>query len=440
MAINPMISLSGKGVELQNPLDQYARVMAVQSAQNQNALGQMQLQQEKERIGAENAMNKAYSKAYNAQTGETDLNSLRASLASGGYGAKIPELEKRMNELKSQQLAQQKIQGDVLDSSLKRSRGFLDTIDPNAPDAVNQFLAWHQANHNDPIIGPALAARGMTMENSQQHVAQMLQQPGGLAQLINESKVGAEKFMELNKAQLSTQDLGGQVVSRAFNPMTGQLTTIGSDRKSLSPGQAQSLSNEARRLNLAEQAAARDADPEFQQRLAQARTAGQAMAQGQVDALQALPKVLDRAKNGINMIDELIGKRDSNGKLVGKATVHPGFETAVGATWRPGLRFVPGTDTADFMARFEQLQGTTFLEAYESLRGSGAITNIEGEKGTQAITRMSTSTSEKEFVKAAMELQDVLRKGVENARKKAGGAAKSVQPSAPSEVKFLGFE
>jgi len=39
---------------------------------------------------------------------------------------------------------------------------------------------------------------------------------------------------------------------------------------------------------------------------------------------------------------------------------------------------------------------------------------------------MSVSTDEKEFIRAAMDLQDVIRKGVENAQKRAarpGGAA-----------------
>lgn len=38
MAVNPAIALGVKGIELQDPLAQYGRVMAIQGAQQQNAL------------------------------------------------------------------------------------------------------------------------------------------------------------------------------------------------------------------------------------------------------------------------------------------------------------------------------------------------------------------------------------------------------------------
>ena len=41
--VNPNIALSTRGVELQDPLAQYGRVMAIQQAGNQNALAQYQL-------------------------------------------------------------------------------------------------------------------------------------------------------------------------------------------------------------------------------------------------------------------------------------------------------------------------------------------------------------------------------------------------------------
>lgn len=48
MPLNPNISLAYKGIELQDPLAQYGKVMALQSAQQQNALAQRQMQQEEE--------------------------------------------------------------------------------------------------------------------------------------------------------------------------------------------------------------------------------------------------------------------------------------------------------------------------------------------------------------------------------------------------------
>ena len=452
MAVNPAIALGVKGIELQDPLAQYGRVMAIQGVQQQNALAQLQMRQAEREQEATNALNRAYAEAYNPQTGDVDINRLRTSLASGGYGSKLPDIEKKLGEVKTQRLTQQKTEGEVLDAALKRSRGFLETLDPNAPGAAEAYIAWHEANHKDPIIGPALAARGVTADQSRGRIAQLIQTPGGLARLINESKLGTEKFMELNKPQLSTTDVGGEVVSRTFAPLTGELKTIGTEKKTMAPGEAERIKNEGlriglegRRVAVLEENARREADPAFQQRMGAARATGEAIAKGDVAAVQALPKVISRAEEGVRLIDELIGKRDSKtGKLIEGSKPHPGFQNAVGATWLPGARFIPGTDAAGFMSRFDQIKGASFLEAFESLKGGGAITEKEGQKGTDAINRMSTSTDEKEFIRAAMDLQDVIRKGVQNAQTRAaraGGAAPAA-PAAPAAggVKFLGFE
>jgi len=148
--------------------------------------------------------------------------------------------------------------------------------------------------------------------------------------------------------------------------------------------------------------------------------------------------VLSRAEEGIRLIDELIGKRDSKGRLIEGSKPHPGFENTVGATWVPGARLVPGTDAAGFMARFDQIKGASFLEAFEALKGGGAITEKEGGKGTDAINRMSIATDEKEFIRAAMDLQDVVRKGVENAQKRAARAG-SAAPAAPTSGGVIDF-
>jgi len=440
MPINPNIALAVKGIELQDPLAQYGRVAAIQGAQQQNQLAQLQMQQVQREQESTNALNRAYAEAYNPQTGEVDVNKLRGSLSTGGFGSKLPGIEKGLLELGEAKTKQQKAQVDLLDSKLKQSRQFLETIDPTSPNAAEAYMQWHKANHADPVIGKALEARGITVDQSMQRIQQLLQTPGGLNRLINESKLGTEKFMELNKPQLSTTDLGGKVESRTFAPLTGELKTIGTQTKTMAPGEAERIKNEGlriglegRRVAVLEENNRRDADPEFQQRMGGARAVGEAIAKGDVAAMQALPKVIGRAEEGMRLIDELIGKRDSKtGQLLKGEKTHPGFQNAVGATWLPGARFIPGTDAAGFMSRFDQIKGASFLEAFESLKGGGAITEKEGQKGTDAINRMSTSTDEKEFIRAAMDLQDVIRKGVTNAQSRASRAGGGGAPAAPA--------
>jgi len=177
-------------------------------------------------------------------------------------------------------------------------------------------------------------------------------------------------------------------------------------------------------LKLKQEKELREKDPAFQQAISRAKATGEAIAKGDVAAVQALPKILDRANRSINLIDEMVGKqevRDKNGKIIQAATApHPGFNSAVG--FGLGERFLPGSPASDFQSRFEEIKGGAFLEAFESLKGAGAISEKEGEKGTTAITRMSLAQSEKEFMAAARDFQDVVRKGAANAQNRASQA------------------
>ncbi len=227
MAINPNISLAVKGIELQDPLAQYGRVAAIQGAQQQNQLAQLQMQQFQREQESTNALNRAYAEAYNPQTGEVDVNRLRGSLATGGLGSKLPGIEKGLSELKTAQTAQQKGQVELLDSKLKQSRSFLDTLDPNDPASAEAYMQWHRANHADPVIGKALEARGITVDQSMQRIQQLMQTPGGLARLINESKLGTEKFMEMNKPTTQVVDQSGQRQVIQIPGLGGTPTTVG---------------------------------------------------------------------------------------------------------------------------------------------------------------------------------------------------------------------
>ena len=211
MALDPNIALGVRPMELANPLAQYGQVAQIQNAQNQNAMAQYQLESAKREQESVNALNQAYAKAYDPKTGQIDVNALRQTLAGGGFGSKLPGVEKSLLELGKLKTETQKAESELIDSKLKQSRQFLDTIDPTDPRAPEQYLAWHKANHSDPVLGPALAARGVTAEQSMARIQQAIQQgPQAFATLINQSKLGTEKFMELNKPTTSVVNRGGQ--------------------------------------------------------------------------------------------------------------------------------------------------------------------------------------------------------------------------------------
>lgn len=129
-------------------------------------------------------------------------------------------------------------------------------------------------------------------------------------------------------------------------------------------------------------------------------------AKNQAEAKAEVPLVVDLGNEAIQLVDDLIK--------------HKGFEKAVGTSSLNPLNKIPGTDANDFNIRLDQIKGKQFLQAFETLKGGGQITEIEGKKATDAISRMNPSASEEEFKKAAQEFKEVIMKGIERAKNKAG--------------------
>ena len=147
MPLDPVIAQGFRGIELQNPLDTYARVQQIQSAQQQNQLNALKMQEYQRENATNNALNQAYQAAYNPDTGAYDMNRLRGEVIRGGAGAKLPGIEEGMSKLRTQQFAQGKAETELADAKLKQARSFLDTINPADPNAPQQYIAWHEANH-----------------------------------------------------------------------------------------------------------------------------------------------------------------------------------------------------------------------------------------------------------------------------------------------------
>lgn len=139
------------------------------------------------------------------------------------------------------------------------------------------------------------------------------------------------------------------------------------------------------------------------------------------DFLEAYTDTTAKSRTGLNVLDQMIGDaRIEKGRIVipkGGRAPHPGFEGVVGLGF-PGVRFVQGTEAANFDGLLEQIKSNAFLKAFNDLRGGGSITVVEGDKATAALTRMSRAQSEIEFVRAAQEFRDTLRTGIKNADKR----------------------
>lgn len=136
-------------------------------------------------------------------------------------------------------------------------------------------------------------------------------------------------------------------------------------------------------------------------------------------AAQALPQVMQQGKTLIGAIDQMIGLKDAQGKVV--IPEHKGLKDVVGTMipfeYKP---FQGGTPGADFKAYYDQVQGGAFLEAVQRMKGTGAITEIEGTKATAALLRASKAQTPDAFRNAMSEFRDIIQTGMDMAATKAG--------------------
>jgi len=444
MPIDPNIALGLKAPQIESPMVHAARAAELSRANQQNMLGGMQMMELARANEQKNKMRDILSKVDPSAPPEAVNKMLEQAYIGAGDISGLMAHRKTLAESEA-------AQANVLKAKAQ-------TKQAEAGTAASEYEltkkkidhAWESvANSSTPEayrrnIEDSVTKKLITREQADQGLAELRR-----AEDMDMLRGGDTNFKQLRmssleklltaKDQLSRTepkyefvDIGGKKVRVQTNPNApGFDATQNELVKTATIGELETARHNKKtegiqgaELKLKQEKELREKDPAFQQAMAGAKARGEAIAKGDVAAVQALPKILDRANRSLALIDELVGKqevRDKNGKLIQQSTApHPGFNSAVG--FGLGERFVPGTSASDFQSRFEEIKGGAFLEAFESLKGAGSISEKEGEKATTAITRMSLAQSEKEFVAAARDLQDVVRKATVNAQNRASQA------------------
>ena len=441
MPLDSSIALGVRQPEYENPLKQYANVLAIQGAQNTNALAQYGLAKAKREDADQNALRASLS-GVDISTPEGQAAARNALLRSG----KVKEAA----EFDKSLLERRKITGEIDAKALETGVKALGLYREQLSNVTDPESAarWVAAQYSDPNLAPIVSRMGPM----DQAIAKIPRDPKGFQTWLAQNALGMDKFLEKNAPILSTKDVGGTVEDRTFRPLTGELSSLGTTAKTATPGDlltdargqvsnriaAGNLGVAQGNLSVSRQRLANETNPALQGSLAEAKAGGTERGQTVAKAALDLPNAIAKAEAAVGLIDQLVGDLnvDKNGKLMapkGKRAPHPGFESVVGATIVPGLRFVEGSDSAGFASLLDQIKGGAFLQAFETLKGGGQITELEGKTATQAITRLNKAQSEAEFVKAARELQGVVRDVAKRAKAKAGPAT---APAAGSVLKF----
>jgi hypothetical protein len=212
MPIDPRIALGYQAPQFESPVNMMGSLANIRNANNQNALAQYQLSSAQRADTVANTLNDAYQKAYNPQTGEIDAKLLRSAVAAGGAGSQLPAIEKGLAEADAARTERDIKTAALVGKQIELSRTALEGVDPNASNALEQYLAWHESNHANPVLAKYFASKGITAEKSRASIMATVTNPDGtvnrpaLAQMINESKLGTEKALENHYVD---QNLGG---------------------------------------------------------------------------------------------------------------------------------------------------------------------------------------------------------------------------------------
>lgn len=138
-----------------------------------------------------------------------------------------------------------------------------------------------------------------------------------------------------------------------------------------------------------------------------ARTKAQGQAEGKAagEASANLPQVETNAASILGAIDSLAND--------------PYLDSMLGPvnSRKPNL----SADSERVQSKMNQIGGQSFLQAFNMLRGGGQITEVEGQKATEAMARLNTAQSPKDYREALGELRDIVQRGVDKARRQAGG-------------------
>ena len=470
MPLDPSIILGAKPVQVDyaqlSPMNALTNVMKFKQADQESRLNALKMA-EYERTRTEEEGSRNY-------LAKTDLSTPEGRAGLRQFGKTGLAYEKSLSEQETAAVTRKKTEFEVQESRRKFVAQAQRDTSQNPSDA--NITAYKEDLMANPLFTDSEKAQmaagadrllAMPVNQRQTFMASQGASASDLKPTLTSQNLGK------TTQQLSTPAFGGPatVVPGSVQnvTMTAAQEREAADSATRLKQESQRIDLEGRRVNVAEAGSRRDAirlkqegdrlglegrrvvvleedakqkkDPVFQQTMAKAKATGEAIAKGEIAAKQALPGVIANATVALNVIDDMIGKqavKDASGKVIQAATApHPGFKDAVGATWKPGFRFIPGTNASDFQSYQDQIEGAAFLSAFESLKGGGAISEKEGAKATAAKLRMKLAQSETEYVKAAREFQEVVRTGVENARQKfgAGGAI----PASGGAV-FLGFE
>jgi hypothetical protein len=463
MPLNTNIALGVQFPQFADPLAQYGKVAAIQGAQQQNRLADMQMRQYETEQSNKNFLAQAYAQSFDPASGKLDYNKLTGFLAQGGQGAQIPGILKQRTEEERAATEEAARRAKLMQDTEAMYRN-LSTEVKTKPDAISML----QRMMNDPSMKDAPITRIPIMQLAQN----IPEDKDGLDDWVKRFSLGATKYITENKPVTFSQDTGGggRVMSRPG--LGGAATVVSGSEFAKTPTFADR--NATAQLNLAQQKFAfEQANPTlsiqedatgllavntrtgvatpvvygpngFQAAPAVAPTAAPAasimrqptaaMPNQLVPAIPGMTSVLDRtatpaatpmpmpAVEGGRVAGAPVGSKkeapvkfnDTDLQLAGLAGSLKDFKDEISKQLATGAKFLPaGADTARMQAKY-----TALLMGVKDLYTLGALTgpdmSIIESQLTNPASWSGKFTTQKGFEEQTKVIEDMLKRASTN--------------------------
>jgi len=275
MAFNSSIiaQLGQNQVQLQDPLDRYAKGLQLK-----------QLMQGVQQQDAALAEDRAVREAYKASGGDFDR--LKGLLQSGGNYRPLQALEK--NRLETDK-TRSDIDKDRIESTTKAIAQHRDALSMvnNPQDAA----MWVESAYKDPYISPIFSRIG----DVNTLVSRIPSDPAQFQQWKQQQALGATKFIEANKPQIVTSNLGATTQTQAVEPLTGGVRTLSQSANTVSPNTAATVAAQRDQASATRDAAKMTANTNIEMKLADDYRTQSKDFKDVSDAYAQINKTLDKA-------------------------------------------------------------------------------------------------------------------------------------------------
>jgi hypothetical protein len=244
MAINTQLPLGVQPMQIENPVNQLAKILQIKDMQQGQQMNALKMDEYRRGVAEAATQNELYAGAVGPD-GTVDRNKLFQSLASRGLGSKIPGVQKQFMELDAKK-------ADIGKTEAEAKYKQIETAHKRV-DLAGQTMGWLRQNPSlenaQLVVNHLVSNGGMEPAEGQGLLAQLQANPQGIAQFAEmtfRSALAAKDQL----AKIQTNNIGGQTVTQGIDPVTGKASMVSAVQNTQSPDNAASVAATMRGQNM----------------------------------------------------------------------------------------------------------------------------------------------------------------------------------------------